>query len=72
MESDKSFYEVRDIAIALCNGEVDEMKIRELGKNNIRPRLRILYPDQAPGKGGKWQLTYEQALIEVTYWRKLV
>ena len=72
MEQNKSSYEVRDIAIALCNGEVDEIKIRELGKNKIRPRLRDIYPEQAPGTGGRWELTYEQALGEVTYWRNQI
>ena len=68
MEKNKSYYEVRDIAIALL-GVVNEIKIRELGRNKIRPRLRKIYPEQAPGTGGRWQLSYEQALKEVEYWK---
>ena len=69
MESGKKYYGVRDIAIALCNSQLDQTKIYSLGKNKIRPRLRKIYPEQAPGMGGKWKLTYEQALNEVIYWR---
>tara|TARA_B100001996_G_scaffold278058_1_gene218561 strand:- start:184 stop:402 length:219 start_codon:yes stop_codon:yes gene_type:complete len=69
MESGIKYYGVRDIAISLCNGQLDETRIYSLGKDKIRPRLRKIYPEQAPGKGGKWNLTYEQVLNEVIYWR---